>query len=88
MTNATANSPCALVWGATSGTTVIAAAPACIGTVLDIDSAVLAAVVTSDANGDASFQGGSGMIPAAACGAVVVQGLDAATCVATNVLTL
>lgn len=64
---------------------VPAGAPACAGLMIDIVSPTIQLILFADANGDVSIPGN---IPAAACGNIHLQGLDKATCTATNVISL
>ena len=57
----------------------------CVGSVVALGAPALLAVLTADPAGNASY---SGTVPAAACGAVYLQGFDLGSCQATNVLAL
>jgi len=88
LSGASSGTAVALVYGFSSGSFAIpAAAGACVGTLLDVASPTLALTGQADASGAFAFQLG-GRIPAAACGAVLVQALDVATCATTPVLAL
>ncbi|MFG0330178.1 MAG: hypothetical protein ACF8PN_09800 [Phycisphaerales bacterium] len=86
-TGATPNSNVAFIYAFGTGSVAIPNGNPCAGTILDLagGSAQLGAVVTSDASGTATV---TPNVPAAACGVVVVQALDVATCDTSNVVEL
>lgn len=55
--------------------------PGCPGLSVDLARAVLAGIATANEFGDAMI---SGMVPPAACGVVIVQAVDVATCTKSN----
>ena len=79
----------ALVWAFVGGSfTIPVGTQACVGTVLDLAAPTLAEIRVLDANGAVAF-GPQGIgIPTVACGVIVVQVLDVATCGTSNVLAL
>ena len=88
MSGANPGTAVALVYGFTAGSFAIPpAAGACLGTLLGMNAPTLALIGIADAGGAYSFQQG-GRIPPAACGTVLVQALDVATCTPSNVLAL
>ena len=88
MTKATPNGQVVLAWGFGPGSAVVAGGPYCVGTVTGLDSIHLAGIGTADANGEYSFTGQYGTIPANACGVVSVQAADITTCLLSNVIAL
>lgn len=88
LTGATPNGRIALAYGFGTGSAIVAGGPACVGIVTGLDVITLGEIAFADSNGDYSFTGVGGGIPAAACGVVTVQVADASTCVLTNTLAL
>lgn len=81
-TGNTPNSPVAMLYAFGEGNFTIPGG-VCAGTMLGLNNTVqLGTVVNADANGVAIY---STFVPAAACGRVVVQSIDATTCAVSNV---
>ena len=82
VTGATPNSSVVLVYGL-AGSFTVPVGP-CAGTTLDIANPVIAAVLTTDASGNASA---SQSVPPFGCG-LTVQAVDASSCTPTNSIVL
>ncbi len=80
--NATPGGMVAIAYSQVMGSTECL--PVCPGVYLDISHAKLAGLTTAASDGKASL---SGMVPAGACGNIMVQALDIETCTTSNVIT-
>lgn len=79
----TPGGPVAIVYG--PAIPYVHAGPQCAGVALDLTPAAGPIVTTADGNGDAQLVQA---VPAGACGALLVQAADVATCIATNSIAL
>lgn len=81
--NATANGPVGFLYASNPGSYVVPNGP-CAGTQLGLDASVqLYALIPADASGSLSI---TTRVPAALCGQIYAQVIDAATCRTSNVL--
>jgi hypothetical protein len=80
VTGATPNAAVVLVYGFGFGSAVIPGPLSCNGVFSGLDVLNVYGYSISDANGNTTFYATGGVLPAAACGVIVAQVLDKATC--------
>lgn len=89
VSGATPNGQVAVVAGTVLSAVTVPASRPCAGIQLDVVPIMqYLQIGVADANGDFSVTGGSGAIPANACGLFSVQAVDITTCLTSNVLSL